>query len=161
MNRPELAPGCFGSAFSYGEDEICCSCVFAAQCFPMHQVALEELQNMYGVKAPTRKKSEIAVKSLKIFESLGKTQGEVREAMMAGVNPYDKNSSTTGLVCQLLLNAKELTRSIMEKVVARRQNINETTASVYVRQALQILTYCDAVEIDGKVIRLPHVEQSK
>lgn len=154
--RPPYAPGCFGSALSFSKDEVCGACAFAAQCEPVHLRALAQLKDFYGVKTPTRAKSDLPVKVKKLFDELNRSEEEVREAMLAGTNPYPVSEGFVGVICHLILTAKQITRPTLERALAAHRGLNEETSSFYTRQALHILRHCGAVDVDGKTVTLRH-----
>ena len=152
--KPAYAPGCFGSALSFASDDICNACVFVVQCEPVHRRALEQLRALYGVKAPTRNRKALPVKVQKVLDESGKTKEEIRDAMQGGQNPYRVADGTLGIVCHLILTAGVITRSRISEALGTYRKLNSDTANVYTRYALQILSHCGAVIIEGENVKL-------
>ncbi|NKX37675.1 hypothetical protein HGG70_07050, partial [Rhodobacteraceae bacterium R_SAG4] len=69
---------------AFADDEICRACPYAKDCEPVHLRAQAQLREMFQikVKTPTRKTGQLPVKVKQIFDELGKTKDEVREALM-------------------------------------------------------------------------------
>ena len=153
--RPNYAPGCFGSAHFFNRaDQVCGSCVFADDCEVAHKRALNQFRQFYGIKTPTRKPSDLPVKVEKIFLQHERTKEEVRAAMIQGLNPYDAQASFLGAVCHMVLKAGTISRDMIERVLAKSRGLNAETASVYARHAIQILQYCDAITVQDKTVTL-------
>lgn len=155
-DKPKYAPGCFGSALSFGDDAICRACPYAKECEPIHLRAKAQLRELFGVtvKVPTRKTGDLPVKVKRIFDELGKTSEEVREALLGGKNPYKMTEGFVGIVCQVLLSRPSPTRALCAQALSQFRGLNEETAKTYTRYALQILSYCDAISIEGDTIKL-------
>lgn len=152
-DRPLYAPGCYGSVFGYSEDATCGECEFSSNCRVAHFAALSQLQDLYGVKAPTRRKVGLPVKVKKVFDALGKSEAEVREAMLSGRNPYGPKEGTVGLVAQAILHTGGVARKQLAAMISAMCGYNEETSAVYARYAIQIFEHCDAITIDGDTIR--------
>lgn len=154
LEKPAYAPGCFGKVYCFAEDAICGACEFADRCKPARDRANVQLQSMYGVEAPKSKRSGLAVKPKQMFDELGKTEEQVREAMLAGQNPYRVKDGPVGIVAHLVLRLGVAKRSTLTRCVKEHRKLSDDTASVYTRYAIQILTHCGAVEVNGDAITL-------
>ena len=154
--KPLYAPGCFGLPSTFGLDEICGGCVYAKECEIVHVRALRQLRSFCGVevKEPTRARGELPAKVKKIFEELGKSMTEVREAMQVGQNPYPLKAGFVGIACHVLLQCKTTTRKTIATVIAAHRKYSFETADIYARHAIQILCHCGAIRIDGDQIHL-------
>lgn len=155
-DRPLYAPGCFGLPAGFAEDEICGSCEFAANCKVIHLRALNQLRVFCGVeiKHPTRARGELPAKVKKIFEELGKTADEVRDAMQSGQNPYSVKAGFVSIACHVLLQCRETNRKTLAAVMSAHRKYNEGTADVYARHSIQILKHCGVITVDGEKITL-------
>lgn len=156
--RPLYAPGCFGSS-NYADDDCCRSCPFKTQCAPLHERRMEQLRDFLGIKVkkPTRQAGSLPAKVQKIFEELGKTEEEVRRAMLSGINPYSVREGFVGIVAHLVLHLGQTTRQRAKEVLMARRGYNEATADVYARHSIQILAHCKVLEVNGDEIRLSKV----
>ena len=155
LEKPAYAPGCFGKVYTFAKDAVCGACPFADHCEPARDRALDQLQSLYGVqKLPTRPSGELPVKVKQLFEELGRTEDEVRDAMIAGQNPYRVIDGPVGIVAHLLLQCGSIKRSMLSLAVQERLSFKEKTAAVYTRYAIQILTHCGAATVDGDTIKL-------
>ena len=156
-NKPDLAPGCFGSAFYFGKHEVCSVCKFGADCEIQHVRAKEALRAHFGVKVvEKRDKAELPVRVKAVFDELGVSAQSVKEALMSGMNPYLNKRGFMRIVCHLLIKKPSMTRGLMAQYLTKVEdlNLNETTADIYTRYAIQILAYCGAITTDGKTIEL-------
>lgn len=154
LERLNYAPGCYGKAYCYSEDETCGACPYSTECKALQFQAKEQLRQFYGVQAPTRKPVGLPVKVSKLFKELGKTEEEVRDAMLSGKNPYPPNESAVGVVAHCVLSAWSVSRSNVVGVVAKARNLNLETATIYTRYAIQILAHCGAITVDKDKIHL-------
>lgn len=154
--KPLYAPGCFGEAATYRDDEICRACSYNAACALAHARVLKQLREFHGfdVKEPTRQVGSLPVKVKKIFDELGKSAEEVRSEMQAGVNPYSIQASFVGIACHILLTCRETTRETLASVLRKYRGYNDATADVYARHSIQILKHCGVVSVDGEKINL-------
>jgi hypothetical protein len=154
LEKPNYAPGCFGKVYTFAADPVCGACVFAGQCEPASKRAMEQLREMFGVKTPTRTRSGLPVKVKQVFDALGKTEEEVRDAMLSGQNPYRVSDGPVGIVAHLLLQFGKVERSHLVQAVGKHRDLGAETSSVYTRYAIQILTHCGAAEVDGSAIQI-------
>lgn len=151
--KPAYAPGCFGKIYCYAEDAVCGACEFAALCKPARDRAFEQRQAMYGIKAPTRQRVGLPVKVQQVFDSLGRNEEEVRNAFLEGQNPYRISDGPVGIVAHLLLSFGEVKRAKLIEAVGTHRQLNDETAAVYTRYAIQILTHCGAITVEGDRVK--------
>lgn len=146
-SETHFAPGCFGSALTYADDDHCRACAFSAQCSVKSKRALDELRSRLNITVKERRRSsnEMSRKAQEIFEKLGKSAGEIRATLMAGENPFPIKRGFMGDVCFVLLNSPQVTRAFLAQVIEYRCKVNASVAAIYARQAIQILRHCGAI----------------
>jgi hypothetical protein len=161
INEAVYAPGCYGLFWTFRkDDEICSACPYATSCEVAHHKAADRVRQFYGVEAPKVRDHALAVKEQKLFASLGKSKEEVKAAMLEGRSPYNVKTTFIGAVCHLILVTRSSPRKALENALAQYKGYNADTASVYMRQALHILSYCGAVTVDGSMVHLSTGAQS-
>ena len=152
-----FAPGCFGSALAFSQDdEVCKACPFHGDCETRSVTALASLQSMFGVASkPRRRKSEaMSQKAEEIFNALGQSADEIRKAVMSGRNPFSLRRGFLGDVVSVLLSHPNVTRAFLTQVLEARRAVRTSVADVYARQAIQILRHCDVITVAGDTIQL-------
>lgn len=155
-DKPPYSPGCFGLPFTFAEDEVCTVCAYASECRVVHLRAKQQLREFCGVsvKEPTRVRGQLPAKVQKIFDELGRTVDEVKQAMQAGANPYSIKASFVGIACHVLLQSRKTTRKTLAAVMSAHRGYNEETADIYARHSIQILKHCGVIDIDGDEISM-------
>jgi hypothetical protein len=144
------APGCFGSALTYAEDDICAACSFREPCKPVHEKALAALHQSLGI---VKKEFVLPDKVQKVFDELGISKESIRETLLGGVNPFQMSKGYMGIVCHVLLK-RPASRSLLAQVIERHRGIAPKTAETYARYAVTILAYCSIVHKDGDLFSI-------
>lgn len=156
MNKNAFAPGCFGSALTWREnDEVCKSCPYTRDCEARSRVALEQLRELCGVQvAPQRRANgALSKRAEAVLDKLDMTTAEIRGAIQAGRNPFPKQSGFLREICAALM-IQPANRAFLTMILQRRMEITETVADVYTRLALQILNHCEAITTEGDAVSL-------
>jgi len=165
-----LAPGCYGSPMSYGDDiQECRSCPFAESCKPESERRRNLLREKLGVEfrgtRPKRPKPErepgaalttgLPVKVEALLRRIEKAGIKVTEKLAKGENPFPENSiGFLRVTCHLLLHLETgLTREQLRMALMKKLNWTQGTAAAHAIQACQVLTALGAaVELNGRIM---------
>lgn len=153
-DKTPFAPGCYGSALAFSaDDDICRACPFNAACETRHLTAMAQLRRALHVTTTTRRRAsdKMSVMAEQIFNELGLSAGHIRKSMQAGRNPFSMRDFL-GDVVAVLINSESTNRAFLAQVLERRRAVRPSVADKQARQAIQILTHCEAIEItDGAI----------
>lgn len=168
-----MAPGCFGSALTYREDQTeCQACPFAQACAPKSALAMTELRARLGIPEPEKpmqraepKKRQPRVSAHFLTQSLPQKVLELIErverdgidigALARGHNPFvNQRPVFLRLACHVMLAMPQgVTRRQMIHAYRKKFGWTEGTASALTTQTFQTLKAFGAVvEVDGKFI---------
>lgn len=173
---PHFAPGCFGSALAFKEDDsVCMGCVFKAECQPIHLEARAALRARLGIKLPEEIKaarpakpkvefldqSEAAlalpVKVQELVDKLDRGGYDVVNKLQAGENPFGASLKFMKVAAHLLLGFAKANRPLDAEVLTtafvKTLGWQESTAQAHTRMAIQALTHIGAVDnLQGKIV---------
>lgn len=173
---PQFAPGCFGSALAFKEDDsVCQGCVFKAQCEPVHVEARVALRARLGIpslqevkaaaaapKAAFKDQSPEALalpkKVQELVDKLDRGGYNVVESLKRGENPFGASMPFMKIAAHLLLalapRNKSIDRDLLTTAFVSKLGWQENTAEAHARMAIQALTHIGAVTNDNGAILL-------
>lgn len=165
---PHFAPGCFGSALAYkDEDSVCMGCVFKAQCQPIHLEARAALRARLGIKLPEEIKAArpavtkvefkdqspealaLPIKVQELINKLDEGGYNVIENMRAGINPFGAAMKHMKIACHLLLRMpldKGIDQGLLTTMFVKHLGWAENTSAAQARQVVQALTHIGLVD---------------
>lgn len=164
---PKFAPGCFGSALAFNQDNaICKACIFADKCQPLHEENLGRLRAHFGIvpKAEKKPKKEmvssiglaVSEKTRQLIDKLDRGSFNVIENLRKGVNPFDRSMPSMMLATHLLIGLNRMNKSLTRPMLAAKYvsalGLKENTADAYARMNIEALIHIGAVEnVDGAI----------
>lgn len=168
INKPDLAPGCYGVGLAFKDDAAeCRGCPFARNCKPVAEESLARLRAELGIKAPKPPQPRIVQSahpmgeqpaalgmSMKAKDMMGRIERAgvlVSKALREGRNPFTKKPAFLLIACHLLLKLPQgLDRQLLKTALMQKLNWTDNSASSHVAQVFQLLPALGAcVEIDG------------
>lgn len=176
---PQFAPGCYGSALAFKEDDsVCMGCVFKAQCQPVHIEARAALRTRLGIVTPEEAKIAKAAapaapkaafkdqsaaalalpkKVQELVDKLDRGGYNVVESLKNGQNPFGAALPYMKIAAHLLIalapRGKSIDRQLLTTAFVSKLGWQENTSEAHARMAIQALTHIGAVDnIDGAII---------
>lgn len=161
ISHPEVAhaPGCFGSALAFKEeDPQCQSCMFASDCKPRSQARLAALRAQYGIAEPKPKVARPAIKiasgetltvPVKVAELIGRIERagvSVTEAFAQGRNPFVSTPLFLRLFSHLLLRLPSVTRPMLTTAFQTKLEWTPQTAASHTSLAVQTFLALGAID---------------
>lgn len=165
---PFLAPGCYGSALLFQKTNmVCAACPFAAQCEPVHQMALQAMRDELGIGTPVPKKarsSEVRVgdevvtdettmalpkKVRELLARLDRETLDIAGKMKNGVNPFSgiRRYRFMMVACHLILRLEiPVTHKVISVGLMKTMGWASGTADAHARMATQALEHVGAIE---------------
>lgn len=161
---PYLAPGCFGSALLYEKKSmVCVACPFAEQCEPMHEMALANMREKFGIhhapkqrraRAPTVNPANACVTTLPtkvqdLLQRLDKQSLDIVGKMKRGENPFLglKKYRYMMVACHMIMNVKApVDQRLLTAGLVRSMGWAQQTAEAHARIATQALLHVGAIE---------------
>jgi len=154
---PSFSPGCFGSALAYKDnDSVCGSCIFSAECRPLHFANKQALQERFGLTparpartAPASVENAVPLpkKVRELLQRISKSGIQVSERLARGENPFDGTAMNyMKVVCHLLLRYPgPLDRELIATAFTTKLAWRPDTAEAHARMAIQALTHLGVV----------------
>lgn len=170
MNVPEFAPGCFGSAIAFKEEDVICrGCSLVEQCRPAHLHAKALLQERLGISpaerpAPKKAASPAPVdpttltlpqKTRELLDRLDRGHYAINEKLGCGENPFSDAMPFMRVACHVLLHiSRPVNRELLAAAFVKKLGWQQNTADAHARLAIQALTHVGAVENRDGLIML-------
>lgn len=168
---PQFAPGCFGSALAYKDNEsICRGCTFNVECRPLHLENKARLQALAGIKPPKVKPVELApsapidpttmnlpTKVRELLERIDRNNLNIVGHLRRGENPFVDTMPFMRIACHLLLRCPanmRLDRQLLSSAFVKKLNWQQGTAEAHARLAVQALVHVGAIDLVDGVISL-------
>lgn len=160
---PFLAPGCFGSALIFKEDDMVCpACPFMEQCKPVHEQALEKMRDRFGIEKksiPVKKqvvtsqdhpeRMTLPKKVRGLLKSLDGSKLNIVGDMKNKVNPFRSLDKMRYMqvVCHLVMHLSiPVTQKVLAAGLRKQMNWSEGTANAHARMSIQALEHVGAIE---------------
>lgn len=176
---PQFAPGCFGSAFGFKDnDTVCNGCVFREQCAPAHRLATAALRKSFGIQSleerNEEKAAEIAerrraqdearlaadpgllslpIKVQDLIARLDRGNYDVIGKLAAGLNPFADTIPFLRIACHLLLHFdRPINKDLLVAAFSQKLDWKPNTAEAHARMTIMALTHIGAVDNqDGQI----------
>jgi adenine-specific DNA glycosylase len=155
--KPDLAPGCFGSALTFRpETPECKSCPFVEGCGPASEARWNHLSERFGIKtrlkANQRKKPILPQKVQELVERIRGMNISI-DQLRLGKNPFEASTEfkAAKITCHLLIQFEAgVPRHSLSTALSRKFAWSEKTAEAQTLQISQALQHLGVVdEVDG------------